>query len=713
VQTLRLLVPSPALPDRLDRFIVANVAELSRRQVKGLIDAEQVRVDNRLERRAGRKLKCGEVVELNYRPSWRASGQRTTLDIIKDGNGWILINKPSGTSSHPNSDDDESSINTILAESSLPNAEELSAVHRLDRGTSGLLLLARSHARPQLSGLFEDRLIKKEYLAVVHPAPQKQSGKLEGPSIDGKTTHLKWQLKRRSKDGTRAELLVQPHEGRTHQVRVQLSAAGWPLLGDMEHGRPVPGGAPRLALHCRRMQCDLFDAHCPPPEGWDELLEPQPDHASPLQSTHNKDHKKQTRDSKTKRVPGRMRKGVNQLQVSRSSARILRNGHPWLIQDRWTGDFSNFAPGDPAYLVDERGEYVATAITDPGQELCARVVSMDPQEAVGKELFGSRAAVAAHARRGLLNDSECTAIRIVHGEADGLPGLSIDLWGDVLVSTLSSAALREMAQAAYDGLRDAFGDLPLFEREHFVDLRNRAQGDAKLPGEWVWKTSDTVPSSVWVLESGLRYLAQPLDGLSTGLYPDQRSNRSLLSGLVANSEAAEVANLFSHTGAFSVACAAAGARQVWSVDLSKPYSEIARRNLEENGLSPKEHPIVVDHAMEWLKRGDSQFDGMILDPPSRASGKKASKKGWSSRQDYQRLVALAARRLRPGGWMLCCSNLRGVPNGWLGRQVTAGLRDAGRRANRTQKAPPSPDFPTIPGFPEGRPFHATLVHLDD
>ena len=149
------------------------------------------------------------------------------------------------------------------------------------------------------------------------------------------------------------------------------------------------------------------------------------------------------------------------------------------------------------------------------------------------------------------------------------------------------------------------------------------------------------------------------------------------------------------------------------MDLSRPYSEIARRNLEENGLSLDEHPVVVEHAMEWLEGGDSQFDGLILDPPSRASGKKASKKGWSSRQDYQRLVALAAKRLKPGGWMLCCSNLRGVPNGWLARQVTAGLRDVGQTPKRTQKALPSPDFPTIAGFPEGRSFHATLVHLDD
>ena len=715
MQTLRLLVPSPALPDRLDRFIVANVAELSRRQVKGLIDAQQIRVDDRVERRAGRKLKHGEVVEINYRPSWRARAQDLpSLHVVKCEENWMLVDKPSGVSSHPSSDDDESSIISILEQSALPNAHQFCAVHRLDRGTSGLLVMARPHARPRLSEMFENRLIKKQYLAIVHPAPQAESGQLEGPDIDGKATHLQWTLKRRSRDGSRAELLVTPVEGRTHQVRIQLSAAGWPLVGDIEHGDPIPGGAHRLALHCCHLQSDLFDVEGPPPPDWDQLLEAPPD-PPPSQKERKEDRPQRSSQAEGSKVAKRMSRDVCKLQVSRSSARILRSGHPWLIRDRWTGELNAIEPGDPAYLVDEHGEYVATAITDPSQELCARVVSTDPQLDIGHDLFATRSAEAVHARRKLLDDSQCTAIRLIHGEADGLPGLSVDLWGDVLVSTLSSAALRRMARSAYDGLRDTFGNLPLFEREHFVDLRSRDQSDAKLPGQWIWEPSGAAPSSFWVLESGLRYLVQPLEGLSSGLYPDQRSNRSLLSSLVGTQQSAEVANLFSHTGAFSVACAAAGARRVWSIDLSRTYSDIAHRNLEANGLSQEEHPVVIGDSMEWLEGSSHQFDGLILDPPSRASGKKPNKRGWSSRKDYQRLVALAARRLKPRGWMLCCSNLRGVPGGWLGRQIKAGLRDAERRldASRTQKALPSPDFPTMPGFPEGRSFQASLVHLKD
>jgi len=374
---------------------------------------------------------------------------------------------------------------------------------------------------------------------------------------------------------------------------------------------------------------------------------------------------------------------------------------------------SHFEAGDPAYLIDERDNYVATAITDPGREVCARVVGLDPHLLPNEALFKERGRLAATARQELLDTPGSNALRIVHGEADGLPGLSIDLWGETLVSTVRSPSLRKLAVAAYEGVREQLGSLPLFERDHFVDLRSRAESGAKLPGRWVHKPTAIKPSSFWVEESGHRYLVQPLEGLSTGLYPDQRSNRAFLRQVIGSQTTGEVANLFSHTGAFSVTCAAAGANRVWSIDLSRTYNDIAIKNLQENELSIEQHPVLTESALEWLRGRGPQCSGIILDPPSRAHGRKGNDKGWSSRRDYRRLVALSAKRLSQGGWMLCCSNLRGVPAGWLAKQIAGGLNDAGRKSVRTKKLHPSPDYPSLAGFPEGTPFQATMVYLDD
>jgi 23S rRNA (cytosine1962-C5)-methyltransferase len=715
VRTLRLPVPSPALPARLDRFLVANVPDLSRRQVKGLIDADQVRVDGRSERRAGRKLRPGEVVELNYRPSWQgAQSLEGGLSVAARGEGWWVVHKPAGLSSHRDAAEDRGSIAEAIAETLGLGPDEATAVHRLDRGTSGLLLVALAgEPRARLSALFEDRQIHKRYLAIVHPAPSAEAGQLSGPEIDGRATDLNWQLVRRSTDGSRGELQVEPQQGRTHQIRIQLAAAGWPIVGDLDYGQPLPGGARRMALHASHLSCDDFDVSWPQPEDWDSLLEPDeaargkaspPSRAAPAH---------EERAQRARRASGSSAPGGRQVQISRASARIIKGGHPWLLRDRWTADLEGMNSGDLAWLVDERGDYVATALLDPSQELCGRVVSRDDRQEITAASFEQRAQAAVSRRQQLLQEGGNNAIRMIHGEADGLPGFSVDLWGEVLVATLATDAARTMAAAAYRGLQAGLGDLPLYERDHFVDLRSRDPEEAAtLPGRWIQEPRDAVPDSWQVLEHHHRFWVQPLGGLSTGLYPDQRDNRGRLARLVAQQNAPQIANLFSHTGAFSVACASAGAGRVFSVDLSRPYGDLASRNLEANGHDPGEHPVVVADAVEWLEQERPELDGVILDPPSRASGRRARSRGWSSRRDYSALVAAAARQLRPGGWMLCASNLRGVPRGWLKGQITAGFKAAGRPLPRLEGAPTSSDFPPLRGFPEGRCFQASLVFTD-
>ncbi len=714
MRSVTLLVPSPADPQRLDRFVVANVSELSRRQVKGLINAGKVKVQGRLERRAGRHLKPGETVSVEYRPSWSGQALPAALRVVHQGQGWLAIDKPSGVASHDSGDHELPSITALLDADSDPERRELRPIHRLDRSTSGLLLLAAGTHRAELSALFAQRSISKEYLAVVHPAPKKAAGKIDGPTIEGKPCSLSWQLLRTSQDGSRAELLVRPDQGRWHQVRIQLSAAGHPLIGDMEHGHPVPGGAPRLALHAQRLSCDRFDISCPPPPSWEDLLEPSTNTAEALsratssQQTAADSSRRQdsgnTLSTQSNRLPS--------LRISRASARILAAGHPWLIQDRWTGDLSGLQQGQPIRLFDEKDRFVATALADPERELCAWVLSRRPAEEPSPELWVQRAAAAIERRSELLNDPGCNALRLIHGAADGFPGLSIDLWGELLVATLRSPALRTMATAAYQGLRNQLGERPLLERDHFTDLRTTKRSNARLTQRWIDPPTTELPSSWWVQEAELSYLVSPLQGLSSGLYPDQRSNRALLSALLKQNPGGQVANLFSHTGAFSVACAAAGAERVWSIDLSRPWSEVARRNLQQNQISEQDHPVITASAHAWLESHTEPLAGIILDPPSRSSGARRDG-GWSSRKDYKEMIRLAATRLRPGGWMLCCSNLKGVRNRWLQEQIQTGITAAGRAVIQRRNAPPSPDFPTLKGFPEGRSFQASLVWLDE
>ena len=688
MRELTLTVPRPADPARLDRFLVAHLAGLSRRKAKGLIDAGQVRVGDRVERRAGRRLQPGDAVQVAFRPSLLDAPPLPRDSEIGRGAGWFAINKPSGLPTH----------RTDAAAVGVPEAlgREVHIVHRLDRGTSGALLLAEDPVTAAaLAAHFADRTMHKRYLAIVSPAPSEDAGEREDPHERG-PMQLRWRVSRRSADGSRAELVVTPTQGRTHQVRRQLAAAGTPIVGDLQYGMPLPGGVPRLGLHCAALSWADASIEAPVPPGWDELLEGTP--AAPTAPPTP------PREPTRKPVPTSLRR----LQISRASARILRSGHPWVLPDRDTGDLRGFAPGDQALLVDPQGEAVGIALVDPAASVCARLLAIRRTRPLTDEDIAARVHKALARRAEVLALPGTDCLRLLHGEADGLPGLVVDQWGPLRVATRATAAVSPFARTVYATLDEALGPADLYEKDHVQDLRRRGRGNEgdSLPGRWV--RGDAPPAEHVVHEAGLAYRVTPTDGLTTGLYPDQRDNRArLVSRLPAD---ARLLNLFAHTGAFSVAAAAAGAARAVSVDLSPRYCAWAAENLARNGLDHELHPAVAASSAEWLRATDEVFDAVVLDPPAFARARKGQA-GWNARRDYRGLVTACGRVLAPGGWLLAIINLKGVKPGWLRREVEAGLRAAGQIPDTVLDAPPPADVPRLKGFPEGIAFRGVLVQV--
>ena len=718
VKTLSLLVPRPALPLRLDKFLAANVHGLSRKQAQALIDAGQVRVGGRRQKRSATKLQPGQTVELDYRPTGTNTPEALGPDrLLASGPGWIAINKPAGLPSHRPSADIPG-VPELIAKSRVAASQvsgesaptELTPVHRLDRETSGLLLLAGpASTRAQLSALFAERRVTKHYRCVVSPPPRGTRGLAEGPKMSAE-----WTLLGLSQDGLRAELEVQPREGRTHQVRLLMASMGCPIVGDLEHGHPVPGGAARMALHCLRMSWEDTVIEAPLPEGWEDLLDPSTFSTPEVPGAARlKSHRPTPVEATEGPLPERRARSkgkLRQLQVSSATARILQAGHPWVIRDRDTGNLGMFQRGDLAQLVDPRGRAVAVALVEPGSSVCARVVSNQPDAQPDAASWERRAGAALARRSKTIREARTNAYRLVHGEADGLPGLFVDRWGDTLVATRTTP-MADLFRPLYPLLLERSATKALWEQDHFDDLRSGgdAPRSARRCGRWAVAEREALR---WVVrESDLQYFVEPTAGLTHGLYTDQRRNRDFLRALIEEDPeaGAHVGNLFAHTAAFSVACAAAGAERVVSVDLAQRYCEWAAQNLSLNGLNTTQHPVVVAGALEWLSSA-SGLSGVILDPPAHARSKKSRGADWNARRDYRTLVAAAATSLRPGGWLLCCINLKGLKRDWLRREVEAGLRQAGKvLGTPPELAPPSPDHPRRKGFPEGRPFHGLFV----
>jgi 23S rRNA (cytosine1962-C5)-methyltransferase len=320
----------------------------------------------------------------------------------------------------------------------------------------------------------------------------------------------------------------------------------------------------------------------------------------------------------------------------------------------------------------------------------------------------------ALARRGALLEAgaDTDAVRLVHGEADALPGLAVDRLGPllrVLVTGRAALPLRERALAALLAakLPGLPADPPVVEVVH---LRERPPG-ALVCVRLVSGAREAIPDPLVVREGVLRFrvesgLAEPTrPHPGVGFFPDQRDNRARLAARAARG--GRYLNLFAHTGGFSAALLAGGADEVFSVDLSGPYLAQLEENLLRSGLGLERHHTVRREARRFLAELDPalRFDGVVIDPPTAAA---SGRRFWSVRRDLAPLTADALARLVPGGFLLLTRQDR-AGRGRLEPLLTSAATNARIRLATVEAAPAGADFPQLHGFPEGAPFEALLA----
>lgn len=314
---------------------------------------------------------------------------------------------------------------------------------------------------------------------------------------------------------------------------------------------------------------------------------------------------------------------------------------------------------------------------------------------------------AAERRYGIATLPQTTAFRIANGEGDGIGGVAVDIYGEYLVVSISSEEAERAREAILDaaarlGARGVYLKLRPKHASVIVDSR---RGDfapnAAVRGE-------SAPESFCIHELGLPFEVRLGDGLSTGIFLDQRENRRRVR---EQAKGKRVLNLFAYTGAFSVAAAAGGALETATVDVSRSVLEWARRNLDAIGADPKSHTLIETDALVWLKsaaRGKDRYDLVILDPPSFATTKQTR---FSAENDYRSTAALAMGVVAPGGRLLACTNHRGIVRAKLRRYLHEAAREAGRTVAQMKDLPAPVDFPPEPGREPA--MKSVLVTLDE
>ncbi len=385
--------------------------------------------------------------------------------------------------------------------------------------------------------------------------------------------------------------------------------------------------------------------------------------------------------------------GLRTLQVSRTTARFLAGGHPWVRPDRYTRGLEVLGVGEPVTLVDEGGRRLASALGDPVDEVCARVYHRRPDMPFVPAQALSR---ALDRRAALLGDAATDCCRLVHGEADFLPGVRIERYAHVIVVLVLAGCAAPYADALCRSLQGRFPAAVVVLKDHQEDLRQAPVSARRCDGLPL-----DPEEVVQARELGVRYPLRPFAGLATGLYVDQRATRAWLQ---LQSAGKRVLNLFSYTGAFSLAALHAGAAAATDIDLSAVALARAQEGAVLNGVADRLRTMRGD-CREVLAALDERFDIVITDPPTAAQGAG----GWVLRRDYGAVLRLALAHLAPGGLLVaCCNTIGGKPFDLAGAiQEQAG--QVRILLHRIDGPPLGEDLPQLEGFPEGRPFRLVAM----
>lgn len=385
------------------------------------------------------------------------------------------------------------------------------------------------------------------------------------------------------------------------------------------------------------------------------------------------------------------------LKPGREKSVVRR--HPWVFSGSVAHLKGNVESGGNVAVCASDGRFLAWAALSPASQIRARVWSYDVQQVPDETLLRARVAAAVARRVGMAAD--CDAMRLVHAEADGLPGLIVDRYADTLVVQITSSGAERWRDVLVDALRKVTGCANVFERS---DADVRALED--LPVR-VGVLAGAVPEAgLTIAERGLRYRVDVATGQKTGFFLDQRDNRAAVGALCRDRD---VLNCFCYTGGFTLSALAGGARSVLSVDSSAAALELAQQNVMLNGLDEARTEWADADVFRFLRelRAEGRtFDFIVLDPPKFAPTSKDAER---AARGYKDINLNAMRLLRPGGMLATFSCSSGISADLFQKIVAGAAADAGLSFGIEQRFFAAPDHPVMLEFPEGEYLKGLLL----
>ncbi len=387
------------------------------------------------------------------------------------------------------------------------------------------------------------------------------------------------------------------------------------------------------------------------------------------------------------------------LRLKRGEERRILAGHPWVFSNEIdeSTPLRAFSPGQSARIESHRGQFLGHAYVNPHALICARIVSRDASRPIDRALIEERLGGALRLRERLYREPY---YRLVFGESDGLPGLVLDRYADLLVGQIATAGMEALRGTIEAAVRERLAPAGLFWKNDSGArlLENLPRIAEPAFGE--------IPADVTVREAGLGFTAPLAAGQKTGWFYDQCANRARLTRFL--SPGARVLDVCGYVGAWSLTALAAGAGSALCVDASESALQYAERNAAANGLALETLRADAFDALTALRERGERFDVVVLDPPAFIKRKKDIPRGQAA---YRKLNQLAMGLIGEEGLLVSCSCSYHL----TGEALTEILQTAGRHSGRgvqiLEAGGQSPDHPIHPAVPETRYLKAFFCRI--
>lgn len=380
----------------------------------------------------------------------------------------------------------------------------------------------------------------------------------------------------------------------------------------------------------------------------------------------------------------------------------FRPGHPWIYKKHILKVDPSIKPGTIVSVVASDGGFIGTGYYNSHSDISVRILTFG-RETIDKAFFKARIADAAAKRSGLL--AKTNAYRAVFSEADGLPGLIVDVYNATVVFQVLTLGIERFKEVIIECIDEVF--TPEFIYERSDSLYRKQEGLGERLGWWGEEGS----GSIEITEGKAVFLVDILAGHKTGFYLDQRNARLAIENISKNKD---VLDLFCYTGGFSVHAALAGAKSVTGVDIKEDWLALARKNLESSGKAGAagQAEFVKSDVFNYLKNihtSGRMFDIIIVDPPSFVKTKHSIA---NAARGYEQLNLKAMRCLRPGGVLATFSCSHNMPNALFSDILKSCAQKAGKKMTILKRCHQSEDHPIVRAIPETEYLKGYFFKLD-